>query len=72
MAMRHAATRTPPGRILRSGEEGHGITSERDKGLKAEEKRFARPTAVGCAVVAAVALAVILAWLLGFFGWLLS
>ena len=40
--------------------------------MKAKEARFAKPKAVGCAVVAAVVLAVILAWALGFFTWLAS
>ncbi len=48
------------------------MESETDKAMKAKEERFAKPRAVGCAVVAAVVLAVILAWLLGFFTWLAS
>jgi hypothetical protein len=46
------------------------MRSERDAEMKAKEGRFAKPKAIGCAVVAAVVLAVILAWLLGFFTWL--
>ncbi len=48
------------------------MTSDADEAMKAKEERFAKPRAVGCAVVAAVVLAVILAWLLGFFTWLSS
>lgn len=48
------------------------MTSDADEAMKAKEGRFAKPRAMGCAVVVAVVLAVILAWLLGFFGWLLS
>ena len=58
--------------ILRSGEEEHGMKSDADKAMKAKEGRFAKPRAMGCAVVGGVVLAVILAWLLGFFTWLLS
>ncbi len=68
----YAMTRTPPKRILRSGEEGDDMKSDADEAMKAKEARFARPRAVGCAVVAAVVLAVILAWALGFFTWLAS
>ncbi len=71
-AVYHAVTRIPPRRTLRSGEEEHDMRSERDEEMKAKEERFAKPKAIGCAVVAAVVLAVILAWLLGFFGWVLS
>ena len=47
------------------------MTSDADEAMKAKEERFAKPRAIGCAVVAAVVLAVIFAWLLGFFSWLL-
>ena len=67
-----AVTRTPPKRILRSGEEEHDMSSETDEAMKAEKGRFAKPRAVGCAVVLAVVLAVLLAWALGFFAWLAS
>jgi hypothetical protein len=43
-----------------------------DRAMKAKVGRFAKPKAIGCAVVFSVVLAVILAWLLGFFTWLLS
>ncbi len=65
-------TRTPPKRILRSGEGEHDMKSGVDEEMKAKERRFAKPRAMGCAVVIAVVLAVILAWALGFFTWLLS
>ena len=65
-------TRTPPRRILRSGEEEHDMTSDADEVMKAKEERFAKPKAIGCAVIGGVVLAVILAWLLGFFTWLSS
>ncbi len=48
------------------------MNSDADKAMKAKEERFAKPRAIGCAVVGAVVLAVILAWALGFFTWLLS
>ena len=48
------------------------MTSDADEAMKVKEKRFAKPKAIGCAVVGGVVLAVILAWLLGFFTWLLS
>ena len=47
------------------------MTSDRDKAMKAKVERFAKPRAVGCAVVLGVVLAVILAWFFGFFSWLL-
>ena len=65
-------TRKPPKRILGSGEEEHAMTSYADEAMKAKEERFAKPKAIGCAVVGGVVLAVILAWLLGFFTWLSS
>ncbi len=68
-------TRKPLKRILRGGEEEHDMTSDTDeamKAMKAKEERFAKPRAIGCAVMGGVALAIILAWLLGFFGWLSS
>ncbi len=65
-------TRTPPKRILRSGEEEHDMKSGRDEAMRAKVERFAKPKAIGCAVVGGVVLAVILAWALGFFTWLLS
>ena len=46
------------------------MKSETDKAMVAKERRFAKPTAIGCALVAGVVLAVIFAWLLGFFTWL--
>ena len=48
------------------------MASGTDKEMTAKVERFAKPRAVGCAVVLAVVLAVILAWFLGFFGWLSS
>ncbi len=48
------------------------MASEADEETKAEKGRFAKPRAVGCAVVLAVVLAVILAWFLGLFSWLAS
>ncbi len=48
------------------------MTSDTDEAMKAKEERFAKPRAIGCAVMGGVALAIILAWLLGFFGWLSS
>ena len=48
------------------------MTSDADEAMRAKEERFAKPKAVGCAVVGAVVLAVILAWVLGFFTWLAS
>ncbi len=65
-------TRKPPKRILRTGEEGPEMASDADKTERAKADRFAKPRAIGCAVVAAVVLAVVLAWFLGFFGWLAS
>jgi hypothetical protein len=65
-------TRTPPKRIFRRGEEEHNMKSGRDEAMKAKVERFAKPKAMGCAVVGGVVLAVILAWALGFFTWLLS
>jgi hypothetical protein len=65
-------TRKPLKRILRGGEEEHDMTSDTDEAMKAKEERFAKPRAIGCAVMGGVALAIILAWLLGFFGWLSS
>ena len=65
-------TREPPKRILRTGEEERGMASDAAKAERAKADRFAKPRAIGCAVVAAVALAVVLAWFLGFFGWLAS
>ncbi len=62
----------PPRRVLRGGEEEHGMRSDADEAMKAKAGRFAKPKAIGCAVVGGVVLAVILAWLLGFFTWLLS
>ncbi len=67
-----AMTPTPLKRILRSGEEDHDMESDADDAMKAKEARFAKPRAVGCAAVAAVVLAVILAWALGSFTWLAS
>ena len=40
--------------------------------MEAKVGRFAKPKAIGCAVVFGAVLAVILAWFLGFFTWLLS
>jgi hypothetical protein len=60
------------GAALRGGEEEHGMRSDADEAMKAKAGRFAKPKAIGCAVVGGVVLAVILAWLLGFFTWLLS
>ena len=48
------------------------MTSDAEEAMKVKEERFAKPKAIGCAVVGGVVLAVILAWLLGFFTWLLS
>ena len=48
------------------------MASDADKTERAKADRFAKPRAIGCAVVLAVVLAVILAWFLGFFGWLAS
>ena len=48
------------------------MRSDTDEAMKAKAVRFAKPKAMGCAVVIVVVLAVILAWLLGFFTWLLS
>ena len=48
------------------------MKSETTEAAKAKVERFAKPQAIGCAVVVGVVLAVILAWLLGFFTWLLS
>ena len=48
------------------------MKSDRDKALRAKVEQVAKPKAMGCAVVFGVVLAVILAWLLGFFTWLLS
>jgi uncharacterized membrane protein YgaE (UPF0421/DUF939 family) len=47
------------------------MASDRDEAMKAKVERFAKPRAVGCAVVLGVVLAVILAWFFGFFSWLL-
>ncbi len=47
------------------------MKSDADEAMTAKEKRFARPRAIGCAVVAAVVLAAVVAWLLGFSSWLL-
>ena len=44
------------------------MASDADKTERAKAERFAKPRAIGCAVV----LAVVLAWFLGFFGWLAS
>src|SRR5688500_6173301 len=57
---------TPPKRILRSGKEERDM-SDADEAVKAKKGRFAKPRAIGCAVVIAVVLAAILAWALGFF-----
>ncbi len=65
-------TRKPPKRILRTGEGEPEMASDADKAERAKADRFAKPRAVGCAVVAAAVLAVVLAWFLGFFGWLAS
>ncbi len=67
-----AMTRTPPERTLRSGEEEHDMKSGADEAMKAKERRFAKPKAIGCAVGGGLVLAVIFAWLLGFFTWLSS
>jgi hypothetical protein len=48
------------------------MKSDRDKDMEAKVGRLAKPNAIGCAVVFGVVLAVILAWFLGFFTWLLS
>ena len=48
------------------------MESEREKAMEAKVGRFAKPKAIGCAVVFGAVLAVILAWFLGFFTWLLS
>jgi hypothetical protein len=48
------------------------MKSDRDKEMKAKAQRFAKPNAIGCAVAFGVVLAVIAAWFLGFFTWLLS
>ncbi len=48
------------------------MKSGRDEAMKAKVERFAKPKAMGCAVVGGVVLAVVLAWLLGFFTWLAS
>ena len=48
------------------------MTSDRDEAMKAKVQRFAKPRAVGCAVAGGAVLAVILAWVLGFFTWLLD
>jgi hypothetical protein len=48
------------------------MESDRDKEMKAKVERFAKPNAIGCAVAFGVVLAVIAAWFLGFFTWLLS
>ena len=47
------------------------MASDRDEAMKAKVERFAKPRAVGCAVVLGVVLAVILAWFFGLFSWLL-
>jgi hypothetical protein len=65
-----AMTPPPPKRILRSGEEERDMTSDADEAVKADKGRFAKPRAMGCAVVIAAVLAIILAWVLGFFAWL--
>ena len=67
-----AVTWTPPERTLRGNEGEHVMKSDTDEEMTAKERRFAKPRAMGCAVVIAVVLAVILAWALGFFTWLLS
>ena len=46
------------------------MTSDADEAVKADKGRFAKPRAMGCAVVIAAVLAIILAWALGFFAWL--
>ncbi len=48
------------------------MKSEADEEVKAKKGRVAKPRAIGCAVVIALVLAVILAWALGFFTWLAS
>ena len=48
------------------------MESDRDKEMKAKVERFAKPKAIGWALVFGAVLAVILAWFLGFFTWLLS
>ncbi len=48
------------------------MKSGAEEEMKAKVERFAKPKAIGCAVVASVVLAVVLAWALGFFTWLLS
>ena len=48
------------------------MESDTDKAMAAKVGRFAKPNAIGCAVVFGVVLAVIAAWFLGFFSWLLS
>ena len=53
-------------------EEEHDMKSEADEEVKAKKGRVAKPRAIGCAVVIALVLAVILAWALGFFTWLAS
>ena len=52
--------------------EEHDMESGADEARKAKERRFAKPKAMGCAVVGGVVLAIIFAWLLGFFTWLSS
>ncbi len=48
------------------------MASDADNTGRAKAERFAKPRAGGCAVVAAVVPAVVLAWFLGFSGWLAS
>ncbi len=48
------------------------MKSGRDEAMRAKVERFAKPKVMGCAVAGGVVLAVILAWALGFFTWLLS
>ena len=48
------------------------MKSGADEAMKAKEERFAKPKAIGCAVVGGLVLAIILAWLLGFSTWLSS
>ncbi len=48
------------------------MKSGADEAMKAKERRFAKPKAIGCAVVGGVVLGIIFAWLLGFSTWLSS
>jgi uncharacterized membrane protein YgaE (UPF0421/DUF939 family) len=48
------------------------MESDTDRAMKAKVGRYAKPRAIAVAVVIGVVLAVIFAWLLGFFTWLLS